>query len=619
MTQHQFESLLDFLKRNRGFDFTGYKQASLMRRIHRRMQAVGIDNFQDYIDYLEVHPDEFTFLFNTILINITGFFRDPESWEALKTEVIPELLSKNPATEPLRVWCAGNASGEEAYTIVIVLTEIMGEAAVQERVKVYATDVDEEALLKARTASYTAKDVEDVPPELLERYFEHVANRYNFRKDLRRSVIFGRHDIIQDAPISRIDLLICRNLLMYFNAETQSKVLTRLHFALKNGGYLFLGKAEMLLTHGNLFTPVDLRHRIFTKVNKVSLRDRLLVMAQNEPDEAGHEFANLMKVRDAVFERDLAAQIVVDPSGILIMANELARKLFGISNRDIGRPFRELEVYYRPLELRVPLEQAMASRTTVTIKDVELQNTYPGFHFLDLQVIPLLENQIGYLGTLIIFMDVTYHKNLQTQLENANQELETAMEELQSTNEELETTNEELQSTIEELETTNEELQSTNEEMETMNEELQSTNQELETVNDELQRRNQAYDQVNAFMEAILSSLDEGVVVLNQDMQVKSWNKQAQELWGMREDEVIDQHFLNLDIGLPVHQLAKMVRTVLNDDSGRQEMVVEATNRRGRQILCRVACVPLTYDRNKFPAVIILMEEAKEVNQEQEG
>src|ERR1051325_667279 len=256
-----FEKLLEFLQQQRGFDFTGYKRPSLSRRVARRMLDVGIDDFERYVEYLEVHPEEFGQLFNAILINVTSFFRDEPAWQFLRTEVVPQLLGTRGAHEQVRIWSAGCASGQEAYSLAMVFAEALGTDAFRERVKVYGTDVDEEALNLARLAAYPAKDLETLDPALIKRYFEEAGGRFTFRPDLRRSVIFGRPDIVQDAPISRLDLLVCRNTLMYFNAETQQKILQRFHFAL-NGeakGYLFLGRAEMLLGQPMLFTPVSLK------------------------------------------------------------------------------------------------------------------------------------------------------------------------------------------------------------------------------------------------------------------------------------------------------------------------------------------------------------------------
>ncbi|MCA1834936.1 MAG: protein-glutamate O-methyltransferase CheR, partial [Actinobacteria bacterium] len=198
-----FEALLLHLKENRGFDFTGYKRSSLTRRVDRRMAQVGVDGYAEYVDYLELHAEEFTTLFNTILINVTGFFRDPESWSYLRTEIIPNMLAAKAPDEIIRVWSAGCASGEEAYTLAMILAETLGEEEFRTRVKVYATDVDEEALSYARHATYDERQVRAVPAPLLQRYFDQAGGRFAFRKGLRRSVIFGRNDLVQDAPISK--------------------------------------------------------------------------------------------------------------------------------------------------------------------------------------------------------------------------------------------------------------------------------------------------------------------------------------------------------------------------------------------------------------------------------
>ena len=219
-TDTTLDALLEFVKETRGFDFTGYKRSTIQRRVAKRMAAVGAERYDDYLDFLELHGEEFAELFNTLLINTTGFFRDPQTWEYFGDAIVPQLLATHTPDSPIRVWCAGCASGEEPYTVAMVLARVMGDPGFRERVKIYATDIDEEALDQARHGAYLPRQIEDVPPDALERFFERTEQRYVFRKDLRRSVIFGRNDLVQDAPISRIDLLVCRNTLMYFNAET---------------------------------------------------------------------------------------------------------------------------------------------------------------------------------------------------------------------------------------------------------------------------------------------------------------------------------------------------------------------------------------------------------------
>ncbi len=240
----EFDELLEFLKRTRGFDFSAYKRASLMRRMRKRIEAVSLASFTDYLDFLEVHPTEFQTLFNTLLINVTAFFRDEAAWDALRDIVIPRILTAGRDGQTIRVWSAGCASGEEAYSTAMLLAEALGVDGFHERVKIYATDADEDALNEARAAVYAPRQVENVPPGLLAKYFEEDNGHYTFNRELRRSVIFGRHDLVQDAPISHVSILTCRNTLMYFNAETQARILARFHFALSDLGVLFLGKAE---------------------------------------------------------------------------------------------------------------------------------------------------------------------------------------------------------------------------------------------------------------------------------------------------------------------------------------------------------------------------------------
>ncbi|HEY2766232.1 MAG TPA: CheR family methyltransferase [Pseudonocardiaceae bacterium] len=610
-TDPDFEALLLHLKEARGFDFTGYKRSSLMRRVDRRMAQIGMTDYSEYLDHLQVRSEEFVDLFNTILINVTGFFRDADAWDFLGTEVVPQLLDSKAPGEPIRVWSAGCASGEEAYSLAILFTEALGPEQFRERVKIYATDVDEESLTQARHASYSTQDVRGIPQELLGRYFECSGNRYLFRKDLRRVVIFGRNDLVQDAPISRIDLLVCRNTLMYFNAETQARILARFHFALSDVGVLFLGKAEMLLSHSKIFQPVDLKRRVFRKIPRgAPSNGNLLVEVPNSPPRTS--VGELDLLRNEALVASPVAQIVVTADGLVALTNRRADVMFGISARDIGRPFRDLELSYRPVELRHFIEQAQVERRTVRVADIEYSRSDGDPLHLEVQINPLVHSDSSLLGVTLIFNDVSDARRLQEELEHANRQLETAYEELQSTNEELETTNEELQSTVEELETTNEELQSTNEELETMNEELQSTNDELQTINDELRDRTADLDEANEFLEAILTSLQAGVTVIGQDMTIQVWNRRAEDLWGLRQDEAVGQHFLNLDIGLPTDQLRPIIRQTLGGDDGPHELQVKAVNRRGRTINVRVLCTPLHSARPDARGALLVIEQQQD-------
>jgi two-component system CheB/CheR fusion protein len=429
-----------------------------------------------------------------------------------------------------------------------------------------------------------------------------------FSKELRRSVIFGRHDLIQDAPISRIDLLVCRNTLMYLSSETQWHVLARFSFALREGGYLMLGKAEMLLAHSNLFSSVDLERRVFRKVPG----PRCASACWSSPGPGSVRPAapgpRGTRIRNAALEASPEAQLVVDAAGYLAVANARARFLFNLEGDDIGRPFQDLEVSYRPLELRSRIQQVYVERRPSQIYEVEWPIASGEVVQLEVQLLPLVDESQVLLGASISFADVTRSRRYKEELEHANQGLEDAYAELQSTNEELETTNEELQSTVEELETTNEELQSTNEELETMNEEMQSANEELQTINDELGLRTAELHQLNAFLESIWAGLGGAVVVLDSDLRVLVWNHGSEDLWGVRQEEVQGQHFLNLDIGLPVDQVQSALRQAMSSGDGARSMIVDATNRRGRPLRCRVTCSPLVDSDKGVRGVIVVVE-----------
>jgi two-component system CheB/CheR fusion protein len=606
-----FENLLQYLRSNRGFDFTGYKRSTLMRRVTKQMQYLNIESFANYQDYLEVHPDEFKALFNTILINVTAFFRDPLAWEYLAKDIIPNILRNKQKNEQIRIWSAGCASGEEAYTLAIILGEILGIEDFRHRIKIYATDIDEEALNQARQASYSVKNIQGVPLELRDKYFDLVNKNYIFHQDLRRAVIFGRHDLLQDAPISRLDILVCRNTLMYFNSETQGRIINRFHFALNDHGYLFLGKAEMLVTHANLFTPINLKDRVFAKVSLGNIRNRQLVMANLQNQESAN-MSQEIRVRELAFNTASSAQIVINNQGILIMINEQARNLFNLTLKDINRPFQDLELSYRPLELRSLIEQVYNERHPITLTNIERYQPNSETQYLDVRIIPLQDNDQTILGVTVAFNDVSRYIKLQSALQRSRQELETTNEELQSTNEELETTNEELQSTNEELETTNEELQSTNQEMETMNEELQSANEELQAINSELSDRTYELDRTNTFMSSILGCLQMGMIVIDTSFNILIWNHAVEDMWGLRQEEVINKSWFSLDIGLPVEQLRVPIRDILSSKKKFQEILINGTNRRGKQIRCYIAFSPLI--GNNIEGIIMMMTDTEKIN-----
>ena len=602
-----FENLIRHIQQSRGVDFRGYKRTSLRRRISHRMEHLHIDSFADYHSFLEAHPQEFIDLLNTVLINVTSFFRDPDAWNAVKEEVLPRLVEPGRGRDQFRLWCAGCATGQEPYSLAMLLCDLLGPAEFSRRVKIYATDLDEAALNTARHASYLPRDVEGVPEAMLTKYFERTNNHYLVHGDLRKSVIFGRHNIVHDAPISRIDLLVCRNLLIYLETDTQNLVLPRLHYALVDDGCLFLGKAETQLARSKLFVPIDMKHRLFRKVPQEWRRSGTGgVLLSNELARGGPSLHT--RLLDAIVDHSSSAYLAIDNDDVLVFASAGARRMLEVGESDVGRPFQDLSVSYRPIELRSQIDEVRRQLRPHRVEH-QLYHRPPGEPVrLTIDLAPLTTREGRQFAVLLSFADTTRTFALQQELEAAQESLETAIEELQSANEELETTNEELQSTNEELETTNEELQSTNEELETTNEELRSANEELESTNEELRNHSDEFSAYREHVQAILRGVDAGIVVVDAELKVRSWNRWSENAWGLREEEVLGHPFSALDIGLPVQRLEPPLREALAH-SKPVEALTEALDRRGRSMQCRVRISPLTYDDQGAHGAVLLVED----------
>lgn len=610
-----FERLLLHIKDSRRFDFTGYKRASLVRRVRRRMSMVGVSSYEEYKDRLEVDQHEFTALFNTVLINVTAFFRDVDVWDHLRDQVVPEMLRRRP-TGMLRFWSAGCAAGHEAYSLAMVLVDALGEDEFRERVKIYATDVDDEALAQARAATYPASAVEFLPPDIVERHFERSgrSGTVTVSKPLRRAVIFGRNDLVQDAPISRIDLLLCRNTLMYFNSEQQNAILKRLHFALNPEGRLVLGKAEMVLGFDSLFEAVELKRRVFARAAQYPTRDSGDAVRRSA---VGHSSDGaLNELRLATLTHAPTACIIV-ADGRLALANERAKALLGVGSRDAGRLFQDLEVSYRPVELRSAIEQAERDRLPVWIRGFHWERPDRDTVILDIQILPVTGITARMDGVALYFTDVSRYAAMRDELERANRQVESAYEELRSTNEELETTNQELQSTIEELETTNEELQSTNEELEMMNEELQSMNDQLQISNDALRSRTNEFHQLNELLDAILPSVRGGVVVVDADLTVLVWNRRSEDLWGLHADEAVGKDLATLQVGLPLQSVRPLVRRLLRTAGGGtppvgEVVTLDALDGRGQAITVEVTGNPLFGVDGRVRGAVLVAEDVSD-------
>jgi two-component system CheB/CheR fusion protein len=564
-----FSRLLDKLSKQYAFDFREYKQTSLARRIKIRMQQVRMENYDRYSEYLDLHPDEHVALFNTILINITAFFRDPDAWKILGAEVIPRLVDQASESRSLRLWSVGCSSGEEAYSIAILLAEQLGPRARDFTVKIYATDVDDEALGAGRHGLYRVEDVKEVPTTILERYFAREGQTYRFRRDLRRWVIFGRHNIVRDPPLSHIDLLICRNVLIYFTSDLQEKILARFHYAIREGGSLCLGRSESLLARSRWFSPVNLKWRIFqrTTAPAPTVAAALLREGHNAVSsgatagrtEPGEQMNRLMRVIEAL----PFAVMMIDATDNVLVWNAAAETFYDIpGDGALNRKFRDLDISYRIEGLRARVEEVKSKHIPARLENVVFTRRSGETVHADIIIIPILEaHRIA--AVMVSAADATEHARLKEQMSRISEQHATAIEELQSTNEELETTNEELQSTNEELETTNEELQSTNEELETTVEELQAANSELATLNLELERRSSELKRLDDHQRKVLSSLDDAVVVLDREGIVTTWNQTAARMWGLTAENVVGRPYLSLPIGEMPRMAREAIRRVL--------------------------------------------------------
>jgi len=533
------KDLLQELAEHRGFDFRGYKKTTLERRFRKRMFQLNIGTYAEYGEYIRNNADEANELLNTILINVTEFFRDPPAWEILRNEILPPVLKPLKPGASFRAWSAGCASGEEAYSVAIILSEFFGPRIPEYDIKIYATDIDDDALTTARRGEYSAEALRRVRPEWRNKYF-YGKGMLRVNREVRRLVIFGKSNLGHDAPISHVDLLLCRNLLIYFDSELQTQILARLHYALEPNGILFLGKSESQLTNSTQFRRLNARWRIFQRITPATTSEARVAELDGEEDmalsdEAHHELDVLRTQHRYMMETLRLGVLSLSTDDTIVQHNTSMLVLYGLTPMDLaGRRLHDTDLFTRMPELGVQLQASRLNNETVRFQNrVKVGGDE---HLLEVTLRPLMDDHGTRTGTLLYCEDVTVQEKLQTTIE----ELESTSEELQSANEELETTNEELQSTNEELETTNEELQSTNEELETTNEELQSLNEELETTNQELEERSKDLDQINSLYGQTLEKIRLPVLLVNPERNIEFWNSMALRLFGFKSKPPIE-------------------------------------------------------------------------------
>jgi two-component system CheB/CheR fusion protein len=621
------ERVLERIREVRNCDFRQYKRATLRRRIERRMSERKCASIEAYRVLLESEPEEIDTLVSTMLIKVSSFFRDREPWDVLKAKVLPQLIAGKRSNDELRIWCAGCATGEEAYSVAILCGEVLGPAFPTYPVKVFGTDVDQTAIATARRGVYSGQALEDTSEALRKRWFTKGPDGYVVRKEVRRILVFGVNDLVSDAPISRLDLLICRNVFIYLDSNLQKKVLTRFHYAMRPDGILMLGKSELIPFAARIFQPLDLQRRIYRKERRDELagaaQDRLIgLLEQENVTRNVHESQEEMSLIGH-FNRDVVSSLslpVVGTAldGTVILWNRAATRLWGRAEADtVGKKLVGLGL--PGLGGEILIDKTGLIRAGKSDREIAEGQIPRGVGSADVAIsveVSALHNAGEELyGLLYRIQDVTSFRNLELELrraneerQTANEELQTTNEELQSANEELETTNEELQSANEELQTTNEELQSTNEELETTNEELQSTNAELDATNRELAHRTGELNLVGFCQRTIIRSLSAAVVVLDAQGRITVWNLAAERLLGLPENEAIGQLLWSLRIpALKRSQLLRIRRSLAQNLAVRTENVSYDLPQGGRGY-GTVAAIPI-YEGDQSLGSVVLFED----------
>jgi len=603
----KLDELLHFLAEERNFDLRGYKPTTLERRIRKRMGQLSLGDFASYVEHIRANAGATNQLLDTILINVTEFFRDPEAWEIVANDILPPLLKRLRTGHSFRAWVAGCSTGEEVYSLAMLVAEFFGSRLSDFDIKIYATDVDEHALNIARRGEYAPERLRRVRPEWRGKYFSN-ASQPRVNRELRRLLIFGRSDLAQDAPISHVQLMVCRNVLIYFDSITQMRILGRLHYALDPGGILFLGKAESKLSYSTAFTAVDSRWRIFQKnqstenqENSRSSLPRSGFMGNNDRSSKDQELAQVKLYYSALLEVLEPGIFSLDANDVLINQNKSALALWGLSGGQlIGQAIGDSALMKRCAELPARIEESHRAPDRVVKFDCTIDVDGKA-RTLAISVRPVKGSTGDRVGTLIYAEDMTHREKLQSTIE----QLESTGEELQSANEELETTNEELQSTNEELETTNEELQSTNEELETTNEELQSLNEELENMNEELEFRTRELDSLNSRYADTLERMPWAVAVLDSDGKVQFWNSAAQKLFDMEARSVIGLELSQLPIQPALRDALVRRRKAMDERNTPMLLRNQELKTKRSTSMFDVHLTPLSHDGGK-PSLLLM-------------
>ncbi|MEI7433218.1 MAG: chemotaxis protein CheB [Methanomicrobiales archaeon] len=553
--------ILMLLRSRTGNDFSQYKKSTITRRIERRMVVHAIRDMDAYARYLRENPAEVQVLFKELLINVTSFFRDTEAFAALKREVLTRMFDDKPENYIFRVWVPGCASGEEAYSLAILFREYMDEINLDFKFQIYATDIDDDAIATARAGMYPENISIDVSSGRLRRFFAKEENGYRIKKEIREMVIFAIQNVITDPPFTKMDLISCRNLLIYLEAGPQERIIPAFHYALRPGGVLFLSPSEGIGNFTDLYAPVDKKWKIYTtKPSSVSARALVAQRFAWTGDRPGREtgeapvainktnFAELTK--RVLLQSYAPPSVITDEKGNIVYVHGDTGKYLQPAPGLISTNVIDMAREGLQLDLRTAIMTAARQKKPVVAKDLPVR-TNGGIHGVDLAVRPLADTEVTGELLLISFQDAGPHpqekntrakrppvKGATKRFEELEQELVFTKENLQATIEEMQAANEELKSTNEELQSTNEELQSTNEELETSKEEMQSVNEEIVTVNSELQAKIAQLTEIQNDMKNLLENVNVGTIFLDDRLAIKRFTREAVKVYRLAPSDM---------------------------------------------------------------------------------
>jgi two-component system CheB/CheR fusion protein len=576
------EKVMLILRSQTGHDFSLYKKTTVYRRIERRIGLHHMDNIATYVRFLRENPQEVEILFNELLIGVTNFFREPAAWEILKTEALPDLLAKRVPEQTLRAWVPACSTGEEAYSLAMLFEEALDsfkprKTAKNFRLQIFATDLDAQAIARARAGMYPQNISADVSSERLSRFFVKEESGYRVSKSIREMVIFAPQNVIMDPPFTKLDLLSCRNLLIYLTPELQKKLLPLFHYSLNADGILFLGTSEAIGGFDYLFQPVDGKTRLYRRLETglsaqpVEFPTAFSKPRPNASTRLMKPGVNLQSLADSLLLQTYSpAAVMTNENGDIIYISGRTGKYIeaaaGKANWNIFVMAREGLRY----ELSVAFQKALRQKETVTLKDVVV-GTNGGMQRINVTIQPIKDGGELRGNVMIVFTDVAEPSTSKLTIKPARghgaaakntaelkQQLDYARMEVQNVHEEMQTSQEELKSTNEELQSTNEELQSTNEELTTSKEEMQSMNEELQTVNNELQAKVDELSHVNSDMKNLLDSTDIATLFLDNTLHVRRFTTQTSKI----------TQLIPADVGRPITDIASaLLYPQLADDT----------------------------------------------------